>query len=117
MNYEEWAQTVPETVRKDPLWTVAAYRFALFLADLCWQDVTKLERDRRTAGLCDQLYRAIGSVGANLAEGYSRSTGKERLISTNTLWVLLVRAAIGTIKAVTSLVTPFFSIGLDCWTK
>ena len=78
MNYEEWVQTVPETVRKDPLWTVAAYRFALFLADLCWQDVTKLERDRRTAGLCDQLYRAIGSVGANLAEGYSRSTGKER---------------------------------------
>ena len=78
MNYEEWVQTVPETFRKDPLWTVAAYRFALFLADLCWQDVTKLERDRRTAGLCDQLYRAVGSIGANMAEGYSRSTGKER---------------------------------------
>jgi four helix bundle protein len=78
MNYEEWAQTVPETLRRDPLWTVTTYRFALFLADLCWQDVTKLERERRTAGLCDQLYRAVGSVGANLAEGYSRSTGKER---------------------------------------
>ena len=78
MNYDEWARTVPETFRNDPLWTVAAYRFALFLADLCWQDVTKLERERRTAGLCDQLYRAVGSIGANLAEGYSRSTGKER---------------------------------------
>lgn len=78
MNYEEWERTVPETFRKDPLWTITAYRLGLFLADLCWQDVTKLERERRTAGLCDQLYRAVGSIGANLAEGYSRSTGKER---------------------------------------
>jgi four helix bundle protein len=29
-------------------------------------------------GLSDQLYRAVGSVGANVAEGYGRGTGKDR---------------------------------------
>jgi len=40
--------------------------------------VTKLMKDRRTIGLSDQLYRATGSIGANISEGYSRSTGKDR---------------------------------------
>jgi four helix bundle protein len=35
-------------------------------------------RDRRTLALSDQLYRALGSIGANLAEGYSRGSGKDR---------------------------------------
>ena len=43
-----------------------------------WKDVTKLMEDRRTLGLSDQLYRALGSISANLAEGYSRGTGKDR---------------------------------------
>jgi four helix bundle protein len=34
--------------------------------------------DRRTIGLSDQLYRAVGSISANVAEGYSRGTGKDR---------------------------------------
>lgn len=29
-------------------------------------------------GLSDQLYRAVGSIGANISEGYSRSSGKDR---------------------------------------
>ena len=33
---------------------------------------------RRTLGLSDQLYRALGSVGSNIAEGYSRGTGRDR---------------------------------------
>ena len=60
------------------LWTVKAYRYALFLSDLCWFDVTKLMQDKRTLDLSDQLYRAAGSISANIAEGYSRSTGKDR---------------------------------------
>ena len=35
-------------------------------------------RDKRTLDLSDQLYRALGSISANLAEGYSRGTGKDR---------------------------------------
>jgi four helix bundle protein len=78
MNYEEWEAAVPETITADSLWKMQAYRLALFLADIGWHDVTKLMRDRRTVGLADQLYRSLGSVGANLAEGYSRGTGKDR---------------------------------------
>ena len=55
-----------------------AYRLGLFAADLGWHDVTKLMRDKRTQDLANQLYRALGSIGANLAEGYSRGTGRDR---------------------------------------
>jgi four helix bundle protein len=55
-----------------------AYRLALFVADIGWYDVTKLAKDHRTLSLSGQLYAALGSVGANLAEGYSRGTGKDR---------------------------------------
>lgn len=78
MTYAAWEASVPETIRGDTLWRMEAYRLALFLADLGWHDVSKLVRDRRTMGLSDQLYRPVGSIGANLAEGYSRGTGKDR---------------------------------------
>jgi four helix bundle protein len=78
MNYKEWEKSVPEAIAADSLWKMAAYRLALFLADVGWHDVTKLMQDRRTIGLSDQLYRSLGSISANLAEGYSRGTGKDR---------------------------------------
>ena len=78
MNYEEWITMVPEQIKADSLWKVTAYRLALFLSDLGWRDTARLIRDRRMIGLSDQLYRALGSVSANLAEGYSRGTGKDR---------------------------------------
>ncbi|MBI1881895.1 MAG: four helix bundle protein [Chloroflexi bacterium] len=78
MNYEDWSNSVPETIKSDSLWKMTAYRLALFLADIGWYDVTKLMQDRRTIGLSDQLYRSLGSISANLAEGYSRGTGKDR---------------------------------------
>ena len=78
MKYDEWEKTVPEIIKADSLWQVAAYRLALFLADLGWRDASKLVQDRRTIGLSDQLYRAVGSISANVAEGYSRGTGKDR---------------------------------------
>ncbi|HRT31903.1 MAG TPA: four helix bundle protein [Anaerolineae bacterium] len=62
----------------DILWKVRAYRLALFAADLGWEDVSRLAQDHRTRALSDQLYRALGSVSANIAEGYSRSGGRDR---------------------------------------
>jgi len=78
MNYGEWEKAVPEEIKGDSLWKVEAYRLGLFIADVGWYDVTKLLRDKRTLGLSDQLYRALGSISANLAEGYSRGTGRDR---------------------------------------
>jgi four helix bundle protein len=54
------------------------YRLALFAADEGWQDVVTLVRDRRTSTLADQLTRALGSISANIAEGYSRSSIKDQ---------------------------------------
>jgi four helix bundle protein len=72
MKYEEWERTIPEAIRTDALWKKAAYRCALFLAELCWHDVAALNEDPRTRPLCGPLYEAVGSIGANLAEAYSR---------------------------------------------
>jgi hypothetical protein len=76
--YEDWAETVPEEITGDSLWKMEAYRLALFASDIGWHDVTKLMHDKRTLDLSDQFYRALGSISANLAEGYSRGTGKDR---------------------------------------
>ena len=77
MNYQEWEQTVPQVITGDVLWKVKAYRLALFASHPGWNDVTKLLQDRRTVELSDQLYRAIGSISANIAEGYSRSSNRD----------------------------------------
>jgi len=50
----------------------------MFVGDIGWRDVTKLMKDQRTVKLSSQLYEALGSISANLAEGYSRGTGKDR---------------------------------------
>ncbi len=77
-NYEEWLATVPTEFTGDPLWRMEAYRLALFAADLAWHDVCKLAQDKRTIEVADQLFRAVGSVHANISEGYSRQSGKDQ---------------------------------------
>ena len=78
MNYEDWERGVPESIKGDALWKMKVYRFALFAANLGWYDTTKLAQDRRTLSLSDQLYRALGSISANIAEGYGRDGHKDR---------------------------------------
>jgi four helix bundle protein len=78
MNYKEWEEAVPQAFTKDSLWKMTAYRLALFIGDIGWFDVSKLIQDRRTLALADQLYDALGSISANLAEGYSRGTSRDR---------------------------------------
>jgi four helix bundle protein len=78
VTFAEWEQGVPQSFRDDPLWTVTAYRMALFLADLAWNDATKLMRDQRTRDLSSQMCRAVGSISANVSEGYSRFGKKDR---------------------------------------
>ncbi len=78
VNFNDWLQTVPPEITGDALWHMMIYQQALFLGDLAWFDVTKLSQDRRTREIADQLYRAIGSISANIAEGYSKASGKDQ---------------------------------------
>lgn len=96
MTYEEWEKEIPASISDDVLWKMRVYRYSLFLSELAWSDVTKLMDDRRTVALADQLYRAVGSISANLAEGYSRYTGKDRArVFMHILSAPLVKAATG----------------------
>lgn len=78
MNYREWEITVPVEIKGDSVWKSEAYRLALFAADLGWHDATKLLTDKRTISVADQLYRSVGAVSADVEEGYSRGTGRDR---------------------------------------
>ncbi|MCB0047251.1 MAG: four helix bundle protein [Caldilineaceae bacterium] len=75
MKYSEWETSVPQHTREDPIWRWTVYRLARFAGAIAWADVSKLNKDRRTQRVADQLYRSIGSIAANLSEGYSRSSG------------------------------------------
>jgi four helix bundle protein len=43
-----------------------------------WPDAERLSHHHATARIAGQLYAAVGSIAANLAEGYSRSSGRDR---------------------------------------
>jgi four helix bundle protein len=77
-NYQTWAGEVLDDIKDDALWRMKVYRLGLFVADLGWHDATKLTQDRRARGLADQLYRSLGSISANVAEGCSRSSKKDQ---------------------------------------
>ena len=78
MRFAEWLETVPSEVTNDPIWKLEVYRLALFADDIGWQDVLCLSKNNLMWGVADQLHRSLGSISANLTEGYSRSRGLDR---------------------------------------
>lgn len=78
MNYQEWMSTVPEEIRQDPLWSLEVYRLGLLIGDISWEDTEGLDKNSHTRAAADQIRRSLDSISANIAEGYSRSTGKDR---------------------------------------
>ena len=78
MNYKDWQNTLPQNITDDILWKMEVYRQALFLSELAWMDSTKLQEDRRSNLIASQVYRAVGSISANIAEGYSRKSRKDQ---------------------------------------
>src|SRR5919204_2536024 len=74
----EWERTVPTEITSDVLWRNAAYRLATLASDFIWPDVERLAALPATAAIAGQLFRAVGSIGANYAEGYSRGTDRDR---------------------------------------
>lgn len=77
MTFTEWEKQVPEDLKSDVVWRIEGYRISLFLSDVCWYDTQQLIDNKRFA-LADQLYRSVGSISANIIEGYSRFSNKEK---------------------------------------
>jgi four helix bundle protein len=69
---------VPESNRGDPLQQMRAYRLACELVRESWEDAEKLTHHRTMEKVSAQLYAAVGSIVANLGEGYAHSSGKDR---------------------------------------
>lgn len=80
MTFEDWEASVPEDLRSDAVWRIEAYRLALFLADLSWEDSQRLLREPRAKAMVDQLFRSCGNISSSICEGYSRTTPAQRAL-------------------------------------
>jgi len=69
---------VTEDTSNDPLAKMRAYSLARELLEAAWLDAKTLSNDQLTDRIAGQLYAAVASISANLGEGYSRSSGKDR---------------------------------------
>ena len=74
----EWVQGVPAELTRDVLWTAEVYRWATFACERVEANAVLLLASPTHAQIAPQLLRAVGSVGANFAEGYSRLSPKDR---------------------------------------
>ena len=74
------SHTVPvsEADGRDPLFRMRVYQLADELLKESWNDAEKLRLHASTVKVAGQLYAAIGSILTQLAEGYSRSSGRDR---------------------------------------
>ncbi|MCP4535922.1 MAG: four helix bundle protein [Chloroflexi bacterium] len=76
-SFEEWRDDVAGRISSSPLWNSIGYQKTLFLYDLVWFDCEKLIQDLRGKAIAQQLIRSIGSISANMEEGYGRGFGKD----------------------------------------
>jgi four helix bundle protein len=76
--YEDWERTVLQSERVDTLWRFRAYRFGRFLGSRTRTDLKELWSLPLGRPIVPQLWEAVGSIPANIAEGYSRGTGADR---------------------------------------
>ena len=78
-DFATWEQTARVSTVGDPLWTVRAFRLAMYALHAHRHDRQHARREFATSHAADQLARALGSVAANIAEGYSRASVAERI--------------------------------------
>lgn len=113
-SYDEWERSVPAELRSDPVWGLRVYRMALFAGELAREDGRVLASQPLTQAMAPQLVRAVGAIGANIAEGFSRVSRRDRakfyeyaLGSTREgrAWYYQVRTELGEFAAPTRLST------------
>ena len=62
----------------DPLNRMRVYQMAVELVPDCYADALVIIKGPITKDLAPDLYAAVTSIESNIAEAYSRSSGKER---------------------------------------
>ena|SRR6187551_2854686 len=68
----------PDCDSKDPIARMRVYQLAFKLRPACLEDARTIQQNPMMERIAGQLYGAVGSIPANLAEGYSRSSGRDR---------------------------------------
>lgn len=63
----------------DPLARMRVHQIVVALIPDCFKDSEKLIEHPITVEIAPQLYAAVGSIAVNIAEGYSRSSGRDRV--------------------------------------
>jgi hypothetical protein len=63
VNYGEWIEKVPQSIKSDPLWEIEVYRKALFLSDLAWRD-------------CEGMLKHDGSFGIQGVDIFCRGAAR-----------------------------------------
>ena len=79
MTFDEWEARVPDVLRRQAVWRVAAYRKSSYLATCAAEDVVPILSDVRFAKDIPQLVEAVGSIGGNIWEGYGRRSRPDRV--------------------------------------
>ena len=62
-----------------PIGRVTAYKVAIALGEQAWGDAKIMKREPLLADIAPQLVRSVGSISANVAEGYTRRSARERI--------------------------------------
>ena len=76
-SFDEWQNTVHDKLRNDPLWKFDVYPRTLFIYELAWEDCQYLLKDARGKTIAQQLIRSVGSISANIEEGFGRGYGND----------------------------------------
>jgi four helix bundle protein len=75
--FGDWERAADGARTGDPLWSVQAYRISVY-AIACHTFDRQANAKLPRAAALDQLTRAVGSISANIAEGYSRLSIADR---------------------------------------
>ena len=79
-----WETRQHTAITGDPLWRLNCYRESLFLVERVRDDVKQLGLPSSHTAAKEQLLTSVGSIAANIAEGYGRPTTADRVRSFRT---------------------------------
>ena len=83
MESDDWKagarETQAEATNRGALGKVQAYALAIAAGERAWVDATAMKPEPLLAEVAPQLVRAIGSIAANVAEGYAKRSARDRI--------------------------------------